>query len=333
MPDIASLVDSLGGIAQKQQLVRRGARDLDLTNAVRDGSVIRARQGWYTTLPPMDARVRAVRVGGRLTGISAVQQAGGWVLGRHPLQVSVHDNAARLRSQFNRRVRFDASVDVEAELNWDSIEVAARGTAWAVDIRDSLHRVALDEPFEEAVAALDWALHTGAIDQMDFEEILLGLPAEFRRLRDWVDPNCDSLPESLSRTRLRLRGHHVETQRPLGDLQKIDLVVDNCVGVETDGEAFHLHRFESDRSKDIDITITGLHVLRPSARAVFNDWDRVLIAIETAVYTHIDAPAAAFGNSGLWLPVLVKTPGDTRQRRRRLRQSPEFPKGAGGKRE
>ncbi|MCU1414275.1 MAG: hypothetical protein JWN80_1615 [Microbacteriaceae bacterium] len=326
MPDIASIVTSLGGIAQKRQLVRRGARDHHLTSAVRNGEVIRARQGWYTTLPPMDPRVRAVRVGGRLTGVSAVAQAGGWVLGTHPLHVSVHDNAARLRSQFNRRVRFAGTSD-PAVLHWDDAGVAGRGTAWAVDIRDALYRVALDEPFEQAIAALDWALRNGVIDRMDFESILLALPAELRRFRDWVDEKCDSLPESLSRTRLCLRGHHVESQRPLGDLEHIDLEVDRCVGVETDGERFHWDRFEEDRSKDLDITIERLHCIRPSARAVFDDWPRVLRAIETAVATHVDTRPAAFGNSGLWRAADVTAPGTKRLKRRLQRQSPEFPKG------
>ncbi len=327
MPDIAAIVSSLGGIAQKQQLVRRGARDLDLTRAVRDGTVIRARQGWYATLPAMDPRVRAVRVGGRLTGISAVKHAGGWVLGHHQLQVSVHDNASRLRSQFNRRVRFDSAAPYEAVLVWDDSGVAERGTPWAVDIRDALHRVVLDEPFEEAIAALDWAMRTGAIDRMDFEGILLGLPAEFSHLRYWVDEKCDSLPESLSRTRLRLRGHQVESQQRLGDLQEIDLVVDDCLGIETDGEEHHLKTFEADRSKDLDIEITRLHGIRPSARLVFTDWDRVLLAIETALFTHIDRPAAFFGNSGEWMPPRIIAPGTRRARRKQLRRSPEFPKG------
>jgi len=77
MTDIARIVHQLGGIAQKQQLVARGARDLDLTRAFRSGAVDRARQGWYTTLPSEDLRVRAVRVGGRLTGLSAVHALGG----------------------------------------------------------------------------------------------------------------------------------------------------------------------------------------------------------------------------------------------------------------
>ncbi len=325
MPDIASLVTSLGGIVQKQQLVRRGARDLDLTRAVRDGAVFRARHGWYSTLPPMDPRVQAVRVGGRLTGISAVEAAGGWVLGRHPLHVSLHDNAARLRSRVNRHVRFDAAHD-DTVLHWEDSGVATRGSVCSVDIRDALYRVVLDEPFEQAIAALDWALNTGTIDLIDFESLLLSLPAEFLGMRDWVDVACDSLPESLSRTRLRLRGHRVESQRALGDLQHIDMVVDECVGVETDGDRFHRDRFEEDRAKDLDITITRLHCIRPSARAVFDDWPRVLLAIETAVSTHVDGPPRAFGNSGLWLPPRMKIPGMARARRNRLRQSPEFPK-------
>jgi len=331
MDTVAALVRSLGGIAQKKQLIGRGARDLDLTRAVRDGSVIRARQGWYTTLSVMDARVRAVRVGGRLTGISAIEQSGGWVLGKHSLHVSVHDNAARLRSTSNLHVRFDSSVDVEVELHWDDRAVAQRGTPWAVDIRDALYRVVLDEPFEEAVAALDWAVRSCSVDRMDFEEILKSLPAEYSRLGHWVDALCDSLPESISRTRLRLRGHHVESQRPLGDLRKIDLVVDRCVGLEIDGEQFHLHRFESDRSKDLDITILRLHCLRPSARAVFRDWDRVLLAIETAVSTHVDVPVTAFGDSGLWRQERVNVPGTMRQHRRVRRRSPEFPKERGAR--
>lgn len=245
MPGIAAIVHSLGGIAQKQQLVARGARDLDLTRAVRRGEVSRARQGWYTTLPHTDLRVRAVRVGGRLTGISAIIQAGGWVLGDHPLHVSVRDNAARLRSQHDRRIRH------------------------------------------------------------------------------WVDEACDSLPEGLSRTRLRLCGHTVVSQVRLGSREQIDLLVDDCVGVEVDGEEFHLARFERDRHKDATITIEKFYSFRPSARMVFDEWETVLLAIETAISMHVRAPAD--GNSGHGASHPPKSPGAVLCRRRWLRRSPEFP--------
>lgn len=324
MADIAAIVESLGGLAQKQQLVARGARDLDLTRAVRGGEVSRARQGWYTTLPETDLRVRAVRVGGRLTGVSAIVQAGGWVLGNHPLHVSVRDNAARLRSHHNRRIRFDASARGGVVLHWDAKELSERGTAVSVGLSDALFRVVLDENLETAVAALDWALRTGALDVLDFEALILRLPLDYQHIRHWVDGVCDSLPESLSRTRLRLCGHTVVSQVRLESLERIDLLVDDCVGVDVDGEEFHLTQFERDRRKDANIIIGKNYSFRPSARMVFYEWDTVLLAIETAISMHVRAPA--IGNSGLGTSPPPKIPGAVLRRRRQLRRSPEFPK-------
>jgi very-short-patch-repair endonuclease len=291
---------------------------------VKHGEVTRARQGWYTTLPPEDATVRAVRVGGRLTGISVVAAAGGWVRGRHPLHVSVPPNAARLRSQSNRFVHPGARRLHGVTLHWESPAVAARGTATRVALADALLRVVLDENLETAVAALDWALHTRRLDRIEFEQLLLALPANRRFIGDWVDERCGSLPESLSRTRLRLSGHVVRSQVRLGELQSIDLVVDECVGFEVDGEEHHRDRFELDREKDLDITISGLHALRPSANAVFRRWPRVLQALQTAIASH--SAASSFGNSGVGLSRTARLPAVTGRRCARRRLTPEFPK-------
>lgn len=324
------MVTALGGMAQKQQLVARGARDLDLTSAVRGGDVSRARQGWYTTLPPTDARVRAVRVGGRLTGISAVIQAGGWVLGAHPLHVSVPENAGRLRSQRNRRVRFDMSERDGVVLHWEGPRVVERGSATSAHLEDALYRVILDEDLETAVAALDWALRTNGLGRIAFEQLMLRLPADCRVIRDWVDPACDSLPESLARTRLRLRGHSVESQVRVGDLERIDLVVDECVGVEADGEEFHLTRFEHDRRKDASILVAGLFPVRPSARMIFFGWERVVLAIERAISMHVATPV--FGNSGQRRRDVERALRKTRWRGSWQQRSPEFPAAPGNRR-
>jgi len=324
VPNIAEIVESLGGLAQKQQLVTRGARDLDLTRAVRNGEVTRARQGWYTTLPAGDPRVRAVRVGGRLTGISAIIEAGGWVLGDHPLHVSVRDNAARLRSQHNRHVRFAVDAPGGVVLHWDAAELGERGTAASVGLGDALYRVILDEELETAVAALDWALRTGVLDEYSFEALIRRLPLDFQCIRFWVDLLCDSLPESLSRTRVRLRGHTVVSQVALKTKEQIDLLVDDCVAVEVDGEKFHLSRFERDRHKDANITIEKFYSFRPTARMVFYEWDAVILAIETAISMHVRAPRLE--NSGRGTCVPPKIPGAALRRRRRSRRSPEFPK-------
>jgi very-short-patch-repair endonuclease len=323
--DIAGIVRALGGMAQKRQLVRRGARDLDLTRAVRSGEVHRVRNGWYSTLDETSAEVRAVRVGGRLTGISAIEARGGWVLGWHPLHVSVHENAARLRTQQNRHKRLDVKAPRGVVLHWDAHEVQERGSAVSVGLVDALVRVVLDEDLETAVAALDWALHTGALDRIDFETLILRLPIERRGIADLVDPACDSLPESLSRTRFRLAGHSVESQVPLGDGRLIDLVVDKVAAIEVDGEEHHRERFEYDRNKDVDITLMKLHSLRPSARMVFDHWDRFARAVEVALAER-GVPRGGFGNSGKVSRHPYASRGMSGWRRRPRRRSPEFPK-------
>jgi very-short-patch-repair endonuclease len=285
MADIAAIVASLGGMAQKRQLVKRGANDLDLTMAVRRREVVRVRNGWYTTMSEKDDAVRAVRVGGRLTGISAIVALGGWVLHRPAqLHVSVPLNAARLRTATNRFRRLDVAAKGTIALHWDSRDLSGRGSATSVGLLDALLRVALDEDWETTIAAFDWALHTGRIEMFDVEVIALQLPVRLKDLPQWVDPDCESLPESLARTRLRLEGHVVRSQVRIGEgLDRIDLVVDEVVALETDGEKFHIARFEPDRSKDLDITIDGWHALRPAANHVFHDWTRVYRAVTAAL--------------------------------------------------
>jgi very-short-patch-repair endonuclease len=319
------LIADLDGMAQKKQLVARGAHDHDLTNAVRRGDVIRVRNGWYTTLSSDDPRVHAVRVGGRLTGSSAVSALGGWVRSSTILHVSIPVNASRQRAPRNRRRRLDKTRH-RVELHWDSREASDRGSSTIVALSEALCAMVLHEPFEDAIAALDWAMHTGRLDRFDFETLLLHLPEKLRFVADWVDPMCESLPESLARTRLRQRGHRVQTQVTLGDVQRIDLVVDEEVALEVDGEEFHLARFHFDREKDMDITAAGFHAIRPSARLVFEGWERVYRAITVALERR---GVGSRENSGPASRFVTRTIVSTQIPSRRRSAIPEFPKGRG----
>ncbi len=331
MADVAELVTALGGMAQKQQLVRRGVRDRDLTLAVRGGEVVRVRNGWYSTFAEADARLRAVRVGGRLTGISLIAALGGWVLGSSELHVAVPRNAARLRTPHNRRKRIDVVVPRGVVLHWDGASSTERGSATSVALTDALVRVVLDESLEDAVAALDWALHTGRLDDTDLASIVSRLPEDLRHIGRWTDAACESLPESLARTRLRLAGHTVTTQIPL-DLERIDIVVDGAVAVEVDGDEFHREAFERDRAKDVRITIAGFHALRPSARMVFRAWPQVLRAVEAALLARGRVLPPVGENSGVRPPGVRIRPGRPRKRRSGRARDPEFPaKRTGGK--
>jgi very-short-patch-repair endonuclease len=325
MAMLSEIIDSMGGMAQKQQLVRRGVRDRDLTYAVRIKDVVRVRNGWYSTMDERSPELRAVRVGGRLTGISAIAARGGWVLSEHPLHVAINDNAARLRTPHNRHQKLKVNSTGGVVLHWSSHGQMRYGTAVSVGLLDALERVVLDEEFEVAIAALDWALHTRQFDIVDFESLILRLPIERRGIRNWVDDACESLPESLSRTRFRLAGYHVESQVPLGDLQRIDLVVEGEIGVEVDGKEHHLTRFEYDRGKDVDITLDHKHAMRPSANMVFHNWDRFALAVATALADR----GVVSGNSGHSPRDSMRSRSLAGFGRRPPRRSPEFSKSLG----
>ena len=280
---IADWVASLGGFARKRELARRGARDHHLTDAVRTGEVLRARNGWYSTADPDSDEFRAVRVGGRMTGGSALFAAGAWMRSRPPLAVSVPRNASRQRSPHDRRVRRTRHLRFAVSVHWDNVDVAARGSRTTVDIRDAFAVYLRDVPFEEAVAALDWGLVTCTLDRTDFEELIRRLPRRLRVIRDWVDDRCGSYQESIERTRLRLEGLRVRSQVALETGAAIDLLIEETIGMEVDGRRHHESRFEYDRAKDLDIALKSWHAMRVSPTIIRRRWTEVVTAIRLAL--------------------------------------------------
>jgi very-short-patch-repair endonuclease len=275
MKTVAELIHEAGGVLPTRDLRSLGARPRDLTTAVRSGSVRRVRRGWYTTIEPRDPRFIALRVGGRLTGSSALKLLGAWTwAAQPPVTVSVPRNAARLR--FVRRAR----------TVYDPDEVTSRGSYWSVDPRDALARAVLEASFEEAVTLWDWALSSTIFTESDLAQVANRLPLDARHVIDWADAGSQSHIESVARVRLMQAGYSVTTQEPVGRRQAIDLVVNEVVGLEVDGRAFHAESFEYDRAKDLTIAIEGRTPLRISYDMVKNHWGRILRAIEQVVSQH-----------------------------------------------
>lgn len=275
MTDIVSFLAAAGGVLPKRDLTALGARDRQLTAAVRAGLVRRPRRGWYTTFETDDPRYTALRVGGRLTGASALRLLGAWMWRLEPpVTVSVPANSARLRRVPGARVVYDRS------------SVTARGSYWSVAPGDALRRAVLESTFEEAVALWDWATTSDLFDQSDLDDILTSLPKDARKIVDWADGSSESFPETIARVRLVQAGFTVTTQEPVGCRQRIDLVVDGVVGVEVDGFEFHADTFERDRIKDLRIATEGRTPLRLSYNMVKDFWSSIVRAIEEAVVQH-----------------------------------------------
>lgn len=152
-----------------------------------------------------------------------------------------------------------------------------------VSLHDALVRVALDHDLEVSVPCFDWAFRTGRLDRFAFERVLVDLPAHARVIAHWVDPRSQSLLESIARVRLMRRGWNVRSQVRVGDLEAIDLVANDMVGLELDGKEYHESTFERDRRKDAMIAIEGRHAIRASYGMVVHEWSLVQRAIAAAL--------------------------------------------------
>ena len=277
--DIARHVRDSGGFATTRELRRAGASEWMLTHAVRAGHVRRVRNGWYSTVDPGDARYIAVRVGGRLTGVSAFRQWGAWILPRTlPIHVAVPYNAARLRDVALVRLHY-----------------AQRATSVSrteVSLHDALVRLLLDEPAEVVVPCIDWLLHTGRADLIDVHRAAADVPADRRAFVELADRASQSVLESVARVRLVQKGFHVLTQQRTGEVGSVDLLVEGSITLELDGRGYHEDSFEGDRRRDLVTTIEGKHVIRVSERMLREVWPGIVAAIEAGLR------ARHLGNSG-----------------------------------
>ncbi|MEO8095691.1 MAG: hypothetical protein ABI632_12290 [Pseudolysinimonas sp.] len=270
--DVATLVRAMGGFASTAALTSRRISDRHLTDAVRCGNLRRIRNGRYTTRDTFDPEVRAIGLGGRLTGISALKAMGAWVWTEPSvLHVALARGASPRRPAGPReRLHFKA-------------DDGRGGSLSLVDLPLALGRVVLDEPLEEVVPCLDWALSTGRLDRFGFEELLLRLPRDARTLRAWVDDRSQSVLESVARCRLQSAGWSVRSQARVGELGAIDLVVEDLIALELDGREHHLTAFESDRMKDVQIAIEGRHSLRVTSTMLRRHWPSVELAIQAGL--------------------------------------------------
>lgn len=252
-------VSDFGGIATTRQLLATGLSERDLTDAVVRRDVVRIRNGWYTSRVESDPAVRAVRVGGRLSGLAALIESGcwHWSLPKN-IHVVVKPTDSRLRDQFDRRRAWSPGHRVV--LSWDDDDRG--GGYWLVGVGRALRDVILEETAECAVIACDWALRTGAITMAEFSQVVAGLPAADRWVLDEVDAASDSILESTVRFRCRQAGLRVRSQVPLPPHSAIDLEVERYLAIDTDGREHHERSFERDRRKDLAVSAAGKHPMR-----------------------------------------------------------------------
>lgn len=258
------------------ELRAEGLSRAGLRTAVREGLLRRARRDVYLVAGASDRVFAAQRVGGRLDCVSALAEAGVFVLDGRPLHVQVEPNRARQRSPESRRIRMPR--DGSVVLHWRSEDL---GSLHTVGVESALACVVQCQPPRAAVATLDSALHRGLIDESGLAKIFAALPEKFGVLRRLVDGRAEAGSETIARLLMRGLGLSVEVQKVINGVGRVDLVVEGWLVIECDSRTYHGGWIaqERDRRRDLALAERGYVCIRPTAQMIFVQPDQLLRSV------------------------------------------------------
>lgn len=274
-------------VATRRELLRAGGTPQHLAAGVKSGALLRLRRGFYS-LPSIDRHVEvAVRVGGLATCLSAARLFGIWAPKDAVTHVAMRHEASRMRSPRDRFEPLTTQNRESVKLHWWPL-IAPDSGNHSVSVIDALRHVVQCQRREIAIAALDSALYQRKICEADIAEIFAGLPSGLGKMRSDIDASAMSGLETLGRLIARNAGFQVESQVYFRGIGTVDLVIDGCIVVETDGSEFHSGLAASARDYDRDAALAalGYTVLRFNYRQLMFLPERVLAAIRGARRVH-----------------------------------------------
>lgn len=263
-----------GHTARTAELVAVGASRRQLSRAVTAGRLLRLAPGRYACTHIDETARHAATSGCRIDCVSA--------LARHGVWSGIAPAGLHLRAVPGRHL---VGVPPDALIHRNAPHTAPLGIE--VSPVDALLRAMRCLAPYDALASIESALHTGYLDESGLGTLVDSAPRWMAPVLDRLDRGAQSGLESHARLRLEDAGHTVVTQVRIPGAGILDLLVDDCVGVETDGSLWHSETLLGDRTKDIGVETWGIRVLRIGAPHVFRTWTDTMHAIERMV---ADAP-------------------------------------------
>ncbi len=265
---------------------------LDLTEGVRAGQLLRVRRDRYALPSTEPAILEAVRIGGLLSCVSAADFHGIWVPDLPFTHIAMTHKASRMRSPRDRFVPLSADNRDGCELHWWPLVEPDAASLHSVSPVDSLVHIIRCQTRPIAVAALDSALFEGKITHLDLDRIFAAVPVKFAPLRADIDARSMSGLETITRLMVRDAGLRCDLQVHFRGVGDVDLLVEGCVVVETDGRKWHDEESAQRRDYDRDATLAarGYVVLRFNYRQVMHHPEQVTAAIVGALRSHHRGP-------------------------------------------
>jgi very-short-patch-repair endonuclease len=226
----------------------------------------------------------AAAAGGRLDCVSALAAHGVWS--------GVLPPGLHVRAEPHQHTR---KVPGGARVHWSATRAPSSDPAEVSPVDALLQSIDCLPPLD-ALASVESALHLGYLSERGLDSLAHHGSLQVRQLLDRLDRGAQSGFETHTRVKLLDAGYRVRTQVHVPGAGRLDLLVESCVGIETDGAAWHgPDRFIHDRTKDLVVEGHGIRVLRIARPHIFEEWPRTLATIDRMVQ---DARAATSENRG-----------------------------------
>ncbi len=267
----------MGHVATTRQLTAAGASKRDLAAAAATGLVRRSSRGNYACAHLDVDHLHALGAGCVIDCVSALARNGVWA-GVAPL-TTLH-----LRARPHQQL---LHVPPRAHVHW----AATHGTPEPHTLHARAEVAPIDALLQamrclsptDALASVESAVHLRYLHETQLLELIARAPTRMKKTLDRFDSGAQSGFETHTRIQLIDAGHRVRTQVAVSGTSPLDLLVDESVGVETDGRRWHEDRFIADRTKDVVSEAAGIRVLRIGEPHIFVTWPRTLAAIERMV--------------------------------------------------
>jgi len=326
MQPIARAIRDNDWFMRRRDLLALGFSDIRIRSALERHVIFRVRHGWYSVPDAPQPAIEAVRVGGRLTSISALESYGLPVPRRSRLHVTIVRNACRLRSRADRRVRLAPADGVR--LHWLDDRTGAE-SRWRVSVADALLAVLIEEPRDIAVACASTVVRHGALTGDQLAVVFVRAPQHCQPWQALISALDDSHGETFTRLWLGDVGIPCEQQARVAGVGRLDFRVGKRTFVEVDGGQHDPlwigttpSTWEGDHDRDTTVAIDGGTTLRFTYRQLYTDWARVLAAIRRAIAD--DGVLAAYRAKHPYRPRPLRRHKNPPHQKRR-RSSPKSP--------
>ena len=284
MTTILQLLNSLGGVAHRSDILASGVSAYELGRARHSGTVLRVRRAWYAAPEAPGDLLAAVRVGGAATAVTAARLRGLWAVDDELLHVSVAQNASRLRS---RRTRFVALSDESR--TGSAVCVHWRRTPGAdTRVVRSVVEMLIDaiecQPEEYAIAIIDSALNKKMVRMGELRLAFADLPRRYRRALAKSDAKSESGTETIVRVRLRALGIRLRLQVRCG-IGRVDILIGDRFVIECNSKAHHtgVVNYARDLAKGLVLVKEDYVLMSLSYEQVLYEWPLVEQAIRAVI--------------------------------------------------